>query len=224
MTGMICRIMLTIAVLGGGFFSARAEDELSRLRKDNRELRDKLIQAERELTNYRLWLANAAFDHTRMQVSEREQRQLLLLEELSRRSNALSMTALAIGDECRRLLTELPLGPVRKAQVELRLEELEKCAGHLAGLTIPGNSEIGSCRILAVDHQLKVAVISAGSSDGVFPGMVFHVKAKPQLKLRVIGTHTEGAVAEAIAGEIKDFAPGMEMSALHQVKEAGRPR
>lgn len=217
--GKIIRTLFLLPVLGGMIISARADDELSKLRSANRELRDKLIKAEKELADYRLWLANVAFDHDRMQHSDREKRQLILLEELSRRSNALSMSALAVGDECRRLLSELPVGPVRKAQVELRLEELETRAGELAGLTIPGNSEISSCRVLAVDPELQVAVISAGSSKGVFPGMVFHVKSKPQLKLKIIGTRPEGAAGEIISGKAGDFVPGMELSALHQVRE-----
>ena len=183
------------------------EAELVRLRRENRELREKLLQSERELTGYRQWLAGLTLDHTRMELSDRERRTLLVLEELVRRGNVMSMKALSVRDECRRLMAEMPLGPARKAQVELRLD----------ALAIPGNSDISSCRVLAASRELKVVVISAGAGAGVFPGMVFHAKENPELRLRVIGTKFDGAVAEIVSGEIHQFTPGLEMSALHQM-------
>ena len=144
---------------------------------------------------------------------------LLVLEELARRGNGLSMAALTVSDECRKLLQEMPLGPARKAQVELRLDELEKAAWIFAGLAIPGNSDVGNCRVLAVDRDLNVAVISAGAGAGVFPGMVFTAKQNGQLKLRVLATRFEGAVAEIISGKPHEFRPGLEMTALHQTPQ-----
>ncbi len=193
------------------------EAELVRLRRENRELREKLLQSERELTGYRQWLAGLTLDHTRMELSDRERRTLLVLEELVRRGNVMSMKALSVRDECRRLMAEMPLGPARKAQVELRLDELERAAMQFAALAIPGNSDISSCRVLAASRELKVVVISAGAGAGVFPGMVFHAKENPELRLRVIGTKFDGAVAEIVSGEIHQFTPGLEMSALHQM-------
>ncbi|MBE6357641.1 MAG: hypothetical protein E7057_00150 [Lentisphaerae bacterium] len=210
-------LALMIFLLTGERLPAVSPDsEIIRLERENRELKEKLLRTERELDGFRMWLGNIAFDHTRMIVSDRERQVLLVMEELARRGNGLSMAALAVSDECRKLLSELPLGPARKAQVELRLGELEKAAMNFAGLTIPDNSDAGSCRVLAVNRDLKVAVISAGSNRGVFPGMIFSSKQNPSLKLRVIGTRLEGSVAEIISGEPHAFSAGMEMSALQQ--------
>jgi hypothetical protein len=202
-------------ISGGQLIAAAPDSEIERLRRENRELRENLLKSERELAGYRMWLGNIAFDHTQMTFPERETRLLALLEEVSRRGNALSMSALSVREECLKLIAELPLGPARKAQVELRLDELERASMDFASLTIPKSSDIGSCRILAVDHQLKVVVISAGSGNGVFPGLIFTAAKNKNLKLRVIGTRFEGAVTEIISGEVRDFTPGMEMSALH---------
>ena len=212
----IFSIFLLLMMSGGWLWANPPESEVERLERENRELREKLAQAERELAGYRQWLADLALDHTQMELSERERRVLLMLEELARRGNALSMKALSVRDECRRLLVELPLGPARKAQIELRLDELERAAMGFAALTIPGNSDIGSCRVLAADRDLKVVVISIGAGAGVFPGMIFHATQNPRLQLRVIGTRFDGSVAEIVSGEVHEFTPGMEMSALHR--------
>lgn len=210
-------VLLIVSTLGGGLIAAPPSTETDRLRRENQELRRKLLVAERELAGYRMYLGNVSFDHNKLTPADRERRLLLLLEELAKRGNNLSMSALTVSDECRKLLKELPLGPARKAQIELRLDELEKSAWVFAGLAIPGSSDAGSCRILAVDRELKAVVVSAGTGDGVFPGMIFRAKHNPNLKLRILGTRMEGAVAEIVSGLPHEFRPGLEMSALHQV-------
>lgn len=210
---------LLLLLLGAALHAAAPETEIARLRRENRELRGKLLQTEERLNAYRLWLGNVTLDQEAMAVGERERRALLVLEELARRGNSLSMAALAVRDECRKLIAEMPVGPARKAQMELRLDELTRAAGEFAALTIPGDSHAGSARILAIDRDLKVAVISAGAGAGVFPGMIFRAKERPQVRLRVVGTRFEGAVAELIAGNWQDVVPGMEVSALHQQRE-----
>ncbi len=209
-------ITLFLMFTGGQLIAAAPESEIERLQRENRELREKLLKAERELSGYRMWLGNIAFDHTKMARPDREIRLLAILEEISRRGNALSMSALSVREECLKLIAELPLGPARKAQIELRLDELERASMNFASLTIPGSSDVGSCRVLAVERKLKVVAISAGSGKGVFPGMIFSSKQNKNLKLRVIGTRFEGSVAEIVSGEAHEFTPGMEMSALHQ--------
>ncbi len=199
------------------------ESEHERLVRENRILREMLLKQERELADYRIWIAGLGVDYRKNKVSDREKLYLFTLQELAKRGNLLSMSALAVRDECRKLLAELPLGPARKAQVELRLDELERSAAKLAGLTIPGDAQASACRVLALNSQLQVAVLSAGAGAGVFPGMIFHAKNKPELKIRVIATRFEGSVAEIVEGAWEDLVPGMEMSAFQQLKEPPRP-
>lgn len=196
-------------------FAGEPAGELLRLTRENRELRKKLLDAEKEIGEYRLWLGSLTVDHRKMLATEREKRSLFILDELAKRGNSLSISALAVHEECRKLLAELPLGPVRKAQVELRLDELERAAGAFAALTVPSDSGAGNSRILAVDKELKVVVLSAGAGAGVFPGMIFSAKSRKNLKLRVIAVRFDGALAEIVSGRIHEFVPGMEMSALH---------
>ncbi len=210
--------LLTIIISGAVFLQATPESEAGRLRRENQQLRKKLLARENELVNYRIWLASLGIDYRKSSVSDREKRLLYTLDEISRRGNLLSMAALTVSDECRKLLAELPLGPARKAQIKIRLDELDRAAGKFAGLTIPGDAQAGSCRILALNNDLQVVILSAGAGAGVFPGMVFHVKNNPQLKFRVTGTRFEGAVAELIEGDWQDIVPGMEVSAFQKSK------
>ncbi|MBO7329877.1 MAG: hypothetical protein J6W00_14030 [Lentisphaeria bacterium] len=218
MAKKIFALLITICS-GAVLFAAAPESDAGDLRKEIQELRKKLLAQEKELANYRIWLASLGIDYRKNSVPEREKHLLYTLEELSRCGNLLSMAALTVGDECRKLLVELPLGPARKAQIKIRLDELDRAAGKFAGLTIPGDANAGSCRLLAVSDDLQVVVLSAGAGAGVFPGMIFYVKNDPQLKFRVIGTRFEGAVAELAEGNWSDVVPGMEVSAFQKVKE-----
>ncbi|MBQ4329236.1 MAG: hypothetical protein IJC27_05875 [Lentisphaeria bacterium] len=211
--------ILIILILGAAAKAETPESEYDRLRRENRELRKKLLAGENEIKNYRIWLASLGIDFRKSDAGEREKRLLYILEELAKRGNILSMSALTVSDECRKLLAELPVGPAKKTRIELRLDELERAAAALAGLTIPNDAQAGSCRILAVDNGLQAVVLSAGAGAGVFPGMVFHAKSKPELKFRVIGARFEGSVAELAEGNWQDVVPGMEMSAFQKVKE-----
>lgn len=210
-------LFMILLVSGGGVLSAPpSETDYQKLLKKNRELREKLVKAENELANYRLWFANMGVEARNKDHVDREKRLLMILNEMAKRGNNLSLSALMIGDECRKLLREMPVGPARKAQIELRLDELEKAAGSFAGMAVPSDSGVANCRILSVSYDLKVAVISAGASAGVFPGMVFRAKNNPSLRVIVIGTRFEGAVVELISGEWHDLVPGTEFSALYR--------
>lgn len=208
--------VLLIVFTGLQIVYAAPENDSARLIRENRNLREKLLAVEKELAEYRVWLAGLGIDHQKITVPDREKRLLHILNELMQRGNSLSVAAHSVRDECRRLLTELPLGPVRKAQVELRLDELDRAAGTFAAITVPGDAGAGNCRVLAIEKNLKVVVLSAGFGSGVFPGMIFTAKRKKTLKLRVISVRFEGSLAELVSGDWQELVPGMEMSALHQ--------
>ena len=104
---------LLLLLLGAALHAAAPETEIARLRRENRELRGKLLQTEERLNAYRLWLGNVTLDQEAMAVGERERRALLVLEELARRGNSLSMAALAVRDRETGVWVQLPPVPLR---------------------------------------------------------------------------------------------------------------
>ena len=204
-------LLITILLVSG---TLRAEDELARLRRENRQLRDQVIKLEQRLAGLRQWLGHTTLDREDVKHSTRESRLLFSLKEFSRRGNILVMAAASTGDEFRKLLADMPLGPARKAQLQLRIEELERAARSFSALSFPGHDTIRNCRVLAFDPELQVVVISAGTGNGVMPGMVFHRADDPKLKLRVIATRFDGSLAEVISGSANDFLPGSQLSAV----------
>lgn len=191
-----------------------ADTELDRLRRENRQLREQVIKLEQRLAGLRQWLGHTTLDREEVKHSSRESRLLFSLKEFSRRGNILAMASAGTAEEFRKLLTDMPLGPARKAQLLLRIEEMERAAGSFSALSMPGNDSVNRCRVLAFDQELQVVVISAGSGNGVMPGMIFHRTDKPDLKLRVIATRFDGSLAEVISGTANEFLPGTPLSAV----------
>ncbi|MCI5778208.1 MAG: hypothetical protein MR051_00055 [Lentisphaeria bacterium] len=207
------RIFGVLSALLLAMLPLRAEDEAAALRRENRELRERLIRMERELAAVRIWLGDAG-SGAAAGNADGERRALLAVREFSRRGNRMAAEAAAAGEEFRALLGELALGPARKARLQLRLDALDDAARKFSALSIPGADTVGSCRVLAVSRELQVAVVSAGSGSGVAPGMIFHPVSAPEVRLRVIGVRFDGALVEPIAGKLDAVVPGTQLSAL----------
>ncbi len=188
------------------------------LLQENQQLRSRIIALESELAAIRQWLGGMAVDPLDVSAGAREKRALLALKEFSRRGNALVLESAAVADEFRRVIAALPAGPARKAQLQLQIDALENAARKFSALSIPGNDTIQSCRVLAVNRELRVAVISAGSNEGVVPGMVFHPAGSKSIRLRVTAVRYEGALAEIISGDLSGIVPGMSVTAVTERK------
>ena len=202
---------LTAAALG-------AADGVDGLRRENRRLREQVIRLEQELAALRLWLGSVSLS-PEVGHPAREKRALQALAEFSRRGGQLIVAAGTAGEEFRKLLDEVSLGPARKARLQLRLDALDEAARKFAALRTSGADQVGSCQVLAVDRTLRAVVLSAGSGGGVMPGMVFHASGDPMLRLRVIAVRYDGALAEPMEGTSLDrIVPGSRFSALNVKK------
>ncbi|MBR2345651.1 MAG: hypothetical protein IKA71_07720 [Lentisphaeria bacterium] len=205
-----------LLIAAAGILPLCAQDEVTRLRSENRQLRENNIRLEQELAAVKLWLSGVAQDQLNRDAAERERRVLLALKEFSRRGNKLVIDAVTAGEEFRRLLSGVPLGPARKAQLQLLIDALDDSARKFSALSIPGTETVESCRVLAVNRELQVAVISVGSGAGVMPGMVFHAVKDPEVRLQVNLVRHEGALAYLLEGDFTKVVPGMELSALRR--------
>lgn len=209
---------------------ASAEEALKRLELENESLRENRAELRRELfeisekyqrqnESYRqlqLWLAGVPAMGTVRKTGEREEQLLELMAELGKSGGELAVNAVSFCEQVRILMGELPIGKVRQAEIQLKLDSLVRDARRFIALTSSGESaEDGSeplrtCRILAVNRELSLVVLSVGSAKGAFAGMLYQVGKESETQLKVVSVRPFVAAAVVVSGSIDALAPGME--------------
>ena len=213
----------------------RLELENESLRESRADLRAELIEIKEKfnrqnesLRQLRLWLAGVPAEGTVRKTGRREEQLVGVLAELSKSGGELALDAVTFCDLVRALLREVPIGKVRQgAEIRLKLDSLARSARRFIALTGPetaaenGADPLRTCRILAVDSELSIVVLSVGSAKGVFTGMIYRVGKDRPVQLRVVAVRPYVAAAEVVKGSIGDLAPGMEAVAGETRDAAG---
>lgn len=212
----------------------RLELENESLRENRADLRAELIEIKEKfnrqnesLRQLRLWLAGVPAEGTVRKTGRREEQLVGVLAELSKSGGELALDAVTFCDLVRALLREVPIGKVRQAEIQLKLDSLARSARRFIALTGPetaaenGADPLRTCRILAVDSELSIVVLSVGSAKGVFTGMIYRVGKDRPIQLRVVAVRPYVAAAEVVKGGIGDLAPGMEAVAGETREAAG---
>ena len=208
----------------------RLELENESLRENRSELRAELIEIKEKfnkqnesLRQLRLWLAGVPAEGAVRKTGRREEQLVEVLAELSKSGGELALGAETFCD----LVREVPIGKVRQAEIQLKLDSLARSARRFIALTGPetavenGADPLRTCRILAVDSELSIVVLSVGSAKGVFTGMIYRVGKDRPIQLRVVAVRPYVAAAEVVKGSIGDLAPGMEAVAGETGDAAG---
>ena len=124
--------------------------------------------------------------------------------------------------EMRKLLREIPVDTARRARLQLLLDELERQAGVLAALVgeQPRDPEraFRECRVLAVNHELKVLLVDIGFRQGAFVGLVLRGGNDRKLEIRLEDVRAGVSGAVVMRGNLRDVVPGMVFSAETRVK------
>ena len=193
-----------------------SKEAAAKLEAELIELRTKL-QAENERSRQlQLWLAGVRAEGTVRKAGEREEQMLQAIGKLSEDGVGLALEAVDFCDQVQTLLQELPIGKVRQAEYRLRLDGLARRARRFIAMADgpaeprTGMDALRTCRILAVDSELSIVVLSVGSAKGVFTGMIYRVGKDRPIQLRVVAVRPYVAAAEVVKGSIGDLAPGME--------------
>ena len=224
------RLMISLLLFGCFAVSADELEEL-RLRRANEEmrrtveaqraeierLRGELDRLRRRYTKLDLWLAGVVDTGEVTPAERREELLLARLAEFSRQSSEFALATASFCEEIRKLLGELPLGAARRARLTLRLDDLESSARTIAAASEPPPRDpiaaMSGCRVLAIDRNLEVAVLSVGALDGAAAGIVFK-NADDTIALRVIAVRRRVAAAVVIRGKLSDLSVGALLSAL----------
>ena len=221
----------------------RGEESSSELRMVKKELLLKqqelerltglLAQKESELRKIRIWMSNLSADSRQTTVSEREERLLHGLKILSDASNSMVLKTMELADLLRPRLNALPLASADRVRLVMALEDLERSAARVNAIADGAGAKedklLENVRISAVNSQLNMAVLSAGSLQGIFPGMTF-VTSDGKVWLRILETRAAISGAVPVAGSLDQLTPGMSVkleiikkppTALPEVKRKG---
>jgi len=193
--------------------SLNAADRTAALEQEVTRLRVELQKKEAELARMRVWLGGMADAGKRLSASDREMRQLRAIETLASSGIALVLKAGEVSRQLRTFLT--PLSPAERAQILLRLEELEAAArGFNLAADLWENPRLEHCRVLAVNPELGVVALSVGAFSGAAPGMVYR---RDGFEVRLISVRPYASAAVVQKGVLKDIFPGMEFSSSEAV-------
>jgi hypothetical protein len=196
--------------------------ELSLLRRRNSELEKTVSEQKQEILRLQqlvtemqsqhkrtmLWLGTISDTGEMLSASERE---LLLAERLSvfvRKGEDLALCATQLADDIRIMLDEVPMSAVRKAKISLQLKKIDDLCSSFVGAAAQGGRDplesLQNTRIITVDRGLDVVILSAGSLDGVAPGIVFQNKDN-SIALRVIAVKEYASAAVVSKGKISEI-------------------
>jgi len=188
------------------------------LEKDHGLLRKELIEITKNFQTQnesyrRLQLSIAAtIASSKMEAATfREDQLVQTLGNVFDSSRTLALRSVDFCDLVDSLLKQMPIGKVRKAEINLRMEELKKGArklNTLADLTFR-QKPVNRCRILAVNKDLQVVVLPVGSIHGVSIGLNYYT-GKKKVRLRIIMVRPFVSAAVPEEGNIESLASGME--------------
>ncbi len=212
---------------------ALAEQAVKRLELENKSLREVETELRRELMELRdnfqkqneshrllqLWLAGVPFEGTVRKTGRQEEQLYQAMGEISEHGGGLALKAVDFCEQVQQLMRELPIGKVRQAEIQLKLDDLARNARRFITMTEPvqdaeqGSVPLRTCRILAVNRELSIVVLSVGSAQGAFAGLIYRVGkdgVEEQVRLKVVGVRPSVAAAAVVRGSVDDLAPGME--------------
>ena len=188
------------------------------LEKDHGLLRKELIEITKNFQTQnesyrRLQLSIAAtIASSKMEAATfREDQLVQTLGNVFDSSRTLALRSVDFCDLVDSLLKQMPIGKVRKAEINLRMEELKKGArklNTLADLTFR-QKPVNRCRILAVNKDLQIVVLPVGSIHGVSIGLNYYT-GKKKVRLRIIMVRPFVSAAVPEEGNIESLASGME--------------
>lgn len=198
------------------------ESEVERLRRENAELREQLLKERTRARDQALFLASVADEGEFTTSKEREALLLTRLAVLCKDGEKLAVKAAETVTELRKLLREIPVDTARRAQLLLLSDELERQAGVLAALVEeqPRDPEraFRECRVLAVNHELKVLLVDIGFRQGAFVGLVMRGGRDRKIEIRLEDVRAGVSGAVVMRGNLRDVVPGMVFNAETRVK------
>lgn len=200
------------------------KEERTRLRQTLFETNEKFQKENEKFRELQLWLAKVPAGGMVRYQGHREEELYQRLGDLSKAGNQLALGTVSFSEVVEELLRELPVGKIRQAEVQLKLDALVRDSRRFIAMSelrtdgAGGADMLRTCRVLSVNRELNVAILSVGADQGAFAGMMYRVKNGDEW-LKVISVRPTIAAALLISGNIENLTPGLEL-AINETKSA----
>jgi hypothetical protein len=147
-------------------------------------------------------------------MSDESVKLLKSLDKVKRTGDKLVLMATEFTDFVNNALEKKVLTDLDKARIRFSIQKLKTASELFHALSSPP-VDLGfakSCRILALNDELQIAVLNVGSVNGVRNGLNLRsAKSKNKVLLRVIDVRPYVSGAIVMKGNIGDLAPGMKV-------------
>lgn len=194
--------------------------ENAELKKENESLRKELIEIleryseqDASMERIQLSIAGALANSEKTDVSPREQELLNILEKLLRQTGSYAFKSLDFYGQLEDVLKKTQLDEVELAKIRLGMEDLVEKAKDIGAMAAPQapRQRIDRCRVLAVNKQLQLVVLSAGFAQGITNGLNWYAGKKKEIQLNVIAARPFISAAVVVKGNINDLSQGMSV-------------
>ena len=188
-------------------------DAMATLRKENSELRSKLLEQDKELARMRAWLAGIVSGEAEL-GKEADNVKLFRMKTVIDQGTQLALKSDSISKNFRRILQNSKIDEVTRINCILLLDELDAAARSFSGSVRSNESAVLDMRVIAVNSKLNIAVVSGGMSQGIFPGMLLYPANLKNRKLifRVVSVRPGVCAADLQVGSWSEVIPGMALT------------
>ena len=206
-----------IFLIAAAIFSAAAEDAvpdaLETLRKENRELRTKLLEQDKELARMRAWLAGMISGEAEL-GKEADNVKLFRMKTVIDQGTQLALKSDSVSKSFRRMLQNSRIDEVTRINCILLLDELDAAARSFFGSVRNNETATLDMRVIAVNPKLNIAVVSGGMSKGIFPGMLLYPVNLKNSKLifRVVSVRPGVCAVDLQDGSWSEVISGMALT------------
>ncbi|MEG2076554.1 MAG: hypothetical protein RRY34_08630, partial [Victivallaceae bacterium] len=185
------------------------------------ELLEILNKFQKQNASYRILQQSIGSLSAGNNVLTATEREAQLTMELKRMAKAGLELAVRAGKFCDRidlLLKELPLGYARQAEIKLEAEQLRSESRRISvsAAEVDGGEGARQCKIVAVNPELNLVILSVGSVHGAFNGLICRAgEGKFRLTVVAVREYLSAAVITD-GGSPDELSVGME--AVTEVK------
>lgn len=189
-------------------------EELAMLRKTLAGTLDEADKRESALLRIQSSVAASLANGTKSAMSDESVKLLESLDKVREAGDELVLMATEFSDVVNNVLEKKVLTDLDKARVRFSIQKLKSASELFHALSSPP-AKLGftkSCRILALNDKLQLAVLNVGSVNGVRNGLNLRsTRLKNKVLLRVIDVRPYVCGAIVMKGDIGDLAPGMKL-------------